>query len=329
MRASNSRNKRRLLATTSALAIVLVGMPLTVPSLDDGHFFNTAYASSCFVAGTQVLLANGQSCAIERIPVGALVMGRNGKANRVVRVERPRLDGRKLYALNGGPAFVTAEHPFMTREGWKAIDPVATRRETAQLAVGSLQVGDALARALVRLGEPQVRGAVVLAPEPELRLSYASLHAIEAFDADPATRVYNLILDGDHSYFADGYLVHNKGGDDDGGSGGEGGSGSSGSGGGGSGGGEGGSSGGGDSGGSGHGGESGDSGESGESGGSGHSGGSGGSGQSGPYGEAGESGASGGYLILGGQVPGSGALNQVGPNLTREQEMELIGSGWQ
>lgn len=39
------------------------------------------------------------------------------------------------------------------------------------------------------------------------------LGEIAAVRADPETVVYNLLLDGDHTYFADGYLVHNKAGD--------------------------------------------------------------------------------------------------------------------
>ena len=53
---------------------------------------------------------------------------------------------RRLYALNGGRPFVTAEHPFLTAEGWKALDPEATRRENAALDVASLQLGDRLCR---------------------------------------------------------------------------------------------------------------------------------------------------------------------------------------
>ena len=31
-----------------------------------------------------------------------------------------------MYSINGGKAFVTAEHPFKTIDGWKAIDPITT-----------------------------------------------------------------------------------------------------------------------------------------------------------------------------------------------------------
>jgi hypothetical protein len=51
-----------------------------------------------------------------------------------------------VYAFNDGPAFVTPEHPFMTRGGWKSMDPEATLAETGSFSVGALKVGDDLVR---------------------------------------------------------------------------------------------------------------------------------------------------------------------------------------
>jgi len=33
---------------------------------------------------------------------------------------------------------------------------------------------------------------------------------ISPVETDPSTVVYNLLLDGNHTYVADGYVVHNK-----------------------------------------------------------------------------------------------------------------------
>src|SRR5262249_11371421 len=78
---------------------------------------------SCFVAGTRVTMADGSMKPIEQIRVGDPVLGPEGEVNRVIGIERPFLGTRKLYALNESGYFVTAEHPFMTGEGWKSIDP--------------------------------------------------------------------------------------------------------------------------------------------------------------------------------------------------------------
>src|SRR5690606_13230117 len=68
--------------------------------------------------------------------------GVGGDLNRVVEIETPLLGDRKLYAFGDMPAFVTAEHPFMTREGWKSIDPEATLEETGTFRVGALTAAD-------------------------------------------------------------------------------------------------------------------------------------------------------------------------------------------
>ncbi|MDA0701840.1 MAG: Hint domain-containing protein [Proteobacteria bacterium] len=158
---------------------------------------------SCFAAGTKVALAGGGERRIEEVRIGDRVLGRDGAINTVTGIERPRLGGRLLYGFNGGPAFVTAEHPFWTAEGWKAIDPTATARENPRLRVGALAVGDRVAVAVISGLTP-----VSYAPG---RAQDIGIEAIASVRADPDTVVYNLLLDGDHTYFADGYLVHNKG----------------------------------------------------------------------------------------------------------------------
>src|SRR5262249_45567884 len=74
----------------------------------------------CFIAGTRVTMADGTEKPVEQIRVGDQVLGREGEVNHVVDVERPLLGSRKLYSLNGSQPFVTAGHPFMNSEGWKA-----------------------------------------------------------------------------------------------------------------------------------------------------------------------------------------------------------------
>ena len=204
-----------LLASSSVLALNLTAAPVAVNLSLDQPVLKVALAdsgSSCFVAGTRVLMADGTEKPIERIAIGDRVMGRGGRINRVTGIERPRLGGRRLHAFNGGRPFVTAEHPFFTRAGWRAIDPEATAAENPSLSVGALAVGDLLA--VVRCGGlAETRGATALAAEPELGLAYMRLDRLESVTADPEMRVYNLLLDGDHAYFAGGFLVHNKGGD--------------------------------------------------------------------------------------------------------------------
>jgi outer membrane immunogenic protein len=171
---------------------------------------------SCFTATTQILMADGTTRPIAAVKIGDEVLGENGEVNRVIGIETPILGLRKLYAFNEGPAFVTPEHPFMTRAGWKSIAPEATFAENGNFSVGKLNVGDEIVRVetvttraksmTVALGRMlQARPVEVL-----VQTKFLALEAITPHGGDPSMLVYNLRLDGNHTYFANNYLVHNK-----------------------------------------------------------------------------------------------------------------------
>jgi hypothetical protein len=147
--------------------------------------------STCFIAGTEVILIDGSTKVIEDVQVGDKLLGMDGHTNEVIGFDHPFLGNRKLYSLNKGDYFVTAEHPFYTTKGWKAIDPLATAAENPSLQVGTLEIGDVL----------------ILANGKQEEL--LSMNGVEA---DPLTPLYNFLLSGNNSYYANGYLVHNKGG---------------------------------------------------------------------------------------------------------------------
>ena len=164
---------------------------------------------ACFVGGTRVAMADGSSKAIALIEGGDLVLGQAGGTNRVRRIARPTLGPKPLYALNGGPFFVTAGHPFFTDDGWKAIDPAATAAEHPGLAVGRLAIGDRM-RTLAAVRVPALIGGPATDDGIKVRLAPVLLRSIVGRAADPTTPIYNLTVDGDHTYFADDLLVHNK-----------------------------------------------------------------------------------------------------------------------
>jgi hypothetical protein len=142
--------------------------------------------TSCFVADTLVELANGTSKNIQDVKVGDILKGEKTN-NKVLGLHRPELNG-KLYSFNGGRYFVTEEHPFKTTDGWKSINPEKTQLENIGITVTTLRVGDTLITD---------KGNVLL-------------KTISSKDGKDNTELFNFILDGDHTYYADGYLVHNK-----------------------------------------------------------------------------------------------------------------------
>jgi hypothetical protein len=159
----------------------------------------------CFVGATRVLLADGSERAIEEIDAGGVVLGSNGQPNLVLGVLRLALGARALYALNGDDHFVTASHPFLTEEGWKSIDPARTANEHPVVDATQLGVGDRLLAAEAR--PPSGVCANLLTAT---KLQHVAVTRISSRAADAAVRLYNLRVDGDHTYFANGFVVHNK-----------------------------------------------------------------------------------------------------------------------
>lgn len=70
--------------------------------------------SSCFPAGSMVLMGDGSEQAVETLKVGDLVMGINGP-EPLIRLETPFLGSRKLYSFEDGHQW-SEEHPHWTRD---------------------------------------------------------------------------------------------------------------------------------------------------------------------------------------------------------------------
>ncbi len=144
--------------------------------------------SSCFIADTYVTMADGTKKPIQDVHIGDVLKGETGN-NTVLAFHRPLLGDKLLYSYNGGEYFVTAEHPFMTTEGWKAFNPeLAVIEHNLDIEIGQLAVGDTL---ITEDG-------------------YVVLETVDTQSDATDTQLYNFVLDGDNTYYADGYLVHNK-----------------------------------------------------------------------------------------------------------------------
>lgn len=142
----------------------------------------------CFVSGTKVSLPNGEKKNIEEVKVGDEILG-GSENNNVVEVKKTLLKNRPLFSINDSAAFVTESHPFFTTTGWRSINPEATALEMSGLKVGSLEIGD------------------ILITEKGKEI----LKKIQAVASDYFTPIYNFRVSGNRTYYANGFLVHNKG----------------------------------------------------------------------------------------------------------------------
>ena len=147
---------------------------------------------SCFVAGTIVSLADGAKKKIEEVEIGEKLIGQDGSINTVLEFDHPPLNGRDLVGINESGPFCTPEHPVFTKDGWKAPrmnDTLVAYPHLESIMVGDLAVGDEI---LTEQGD------------------YITVETIEWHTDEKEQQVFNFILDGNNTYFADGLLVHNR-----------------------------------------------------------------------------------------------------------------------
>ncbi|NOH01446.1 MAG: hypothetical protein HND47_05450 [Chloroflexi bacterium] len=138
-------------------------------------------------------MADGSTKAIENIEVGDRVLGRDEKGesavNTVQKLIQPISNNMCQINLAGSePLRVTNSHPLATTNGWKAIDVDAASLEKESVAVTKLMIGD-------RLIKDDGSNPFVL--------------SINCWGDNVQT--YNFTVDNSHTYFAQGYLAHNKG----------------------------------------------------------------------------------------------------------------------
>ena len=159
-------------------------------NVEDNHNF---YANGilvhnrggCFIAGTEIKLANGDSKNIEDIIVGDEVIGwKDGEfANSIVSELKPTILGnRYLYNINGLKTTFTSGHPFLTKDGWKSIVP------GEGTDYGTLKVGDIINK----------------------DGNWIQIKEINEIKGEFKQPVYNFSVTDIHSYIADGIVVHNK-----------------------------------------------------------------------------------------------------------------------
>lgn len=159
---------------------------------------------TCFSAGTLITLSDHTQKFIEEVEVGDEVFGWDGEKlvpAKVIRLDNDHTVGShaeackklgdepSLYTINDTGIEFTPEHPFLTKDGWKSLvpdpnqEPYKTEQEPKVLSVGDH---------INRNGE------------------WEEIKEIRVVRSNPDEPVYNLVIEGVHSYIADGIIVHNK-----------------------------------------------------------------------------------------------------------------------
>ncbi len=141
----------------------------------------SVHNKGCFLAGTRIETGNG-TVAIEQIRPGDEVLGfENGSIVRAKVSDVYSLERDHYYSVETaeGIVYATAEHPFYIGNGRFA-------------EIGTLSIGSDI---------------YVLKDGALIKNAITKIEKI-----DKATTVYNLQVDSVHTFFANGFAVHNKGG---------------------------------------------------------------------------------------------------------------------
>lgn len=138
-----------------------------------GHCFIDCNPCTCLAGGTNILTAMGEKY-IEELKVGDSVMSYNEKTGRkeVSRILETFVHDAEEYLVINGRLKITSEHPVFVNGEWKK--------------AGEIEAGDRL---------KSVDGEIIVLTKKIVRENL---------------KVYNLEVGGNHNYFAEGVLVHNK-----------------------------------------------------------------------------------------------------------------------
>ena len=140
---------------------------------------------NCFIGKTSIIMEDKTIKRIDEIKIGDIVKSEINTSN-VIGIDIHKEKEYTIYSINNSEAFVTAEHPFKTTTGWKAIDPLETFK-THGIESNTLEIGDIL---ITKEGTEEIKSI------------NKSTKTVDT--------VYNLQLDNEHVYYANGYLVHNN-----------------------------------------------------------------------------------------------------------------------
>jgi hypothetical protein len=181
-----------------AVADFLKGKPtrlgFTSGKAPDNYQSVNGGGGGCFVPGTRVQLASGESIPIEDVREGHEVLGKDGavgvQTDELVIIELH--ENIRLYGINGSEPFFSGGHMFWTHEGWKAVSPEMALEENPNISVGPLKEGDTIYR-LKSVSPPSY--------------DEVKIESLTTWGRPAGEKLYGLHLHGARSYHADGFLV--------------------------------------------------------------------------------------------------------------------------
>ncbi|KAJ8313358.1 hypothetical protein KUTeg_009144 [Tegillarca granosa] len=166
----------------------------------DNITFHCPNPFGCFLNRTLVLMKDGSQKEIESISENENIIGMDSVIGTVSSEKVSNFTQGQLvvFGFNNEEPFFTASHPFMTDQGWMALNPFEARKENNWLDVGQLKEG----QYVKKIEEfDKTTGSI--------RYQRIKIESIQSKTYPAGTPIYGLHLrEGPRSYHANGYLVH-------------------------------------------------------------------------------------------------------------------------
>lgn len=161
---------------------------------------------SCFTAGSLVLLEDGTTIPIENVKIGDRVVGLGG-ANTVLSLIRTTLGDRSLMGFQDTGAFFSSEHCFWIKDvygeeywGTHDFNMYMKERRYASFIVNGVAWKYGFSRKDPLVIAEEVHYATDKGWQKNKAVPFHSQHR-------PDIMLYQLVTDGSHSFFVNGYLV--------------------------------------------------------------------------------------------------------------------------
>lgn len=171
------------------------------------YYSNTVYSNTttiitatCLTEDTLIRMGDGTQKKVSEIEIGKTVISAYGNYNGVLGLEQTIVGTRGLVSVNGSKHFATPDHMFKSKGNvWLVADLALAEQTNAK------SFNDMKKTAIVR----QMKvGDFIDTEEGYVEVQTIDIKGQGIHDT---TKLYDLILDedSDHTYYADGYAVHN------------------------------------------------------------------------------------------------------------------------
>ena len=161
----------------------------------------------CFLAGSLVHMADGSVKVIEDVQVNDFVLGAFGEINTVLALHRPLLGLASMCKINNEHS-TTNHHPHVSldKQFYCGNPDLVSKSTYGHKHTVITAEGTTVERMLYGLNKERIQKlhtGVVLKTIEGSRIT----NTIEVYSMPEDTQLYNLVIDGSHTYHVDGYAV--------------------------------------------------------------------------------------------------------------------------